>query len=251
MTGFRRFTINRGAALAALALPLALAACGKNDDGNLASLDAQLTNNATDPAARAALEGNLATDPGLSDKSNAHAVKGADRPASGAAPLVRGGPVPPGAIEARTGGSMLSAPQAVKTEDGGLPPMTLGAIAREQGQQQKRRGDCGKLQYGMEWAGRMPAPFTAYPGANLVDAAGSQGPDCAIHAVSFVAGAPMQSVIDFYYTVARRANYDGEHLILNGDHVLGGVNGDGAYFITFKPAPAGGTAVDIVTNQGA
>jgi hypothetical protein len=39
---------------------------------------------------------------------------------------------------------------------------------------------------------------------------------------------------------------------MDGEHVLGGTRAkdDGAYFITFAPAPGGGTAVDIVTNNG-
>src|SRR3546814_17655609 len=58
---------------AALALPLALSACGRDSDSdqNLSSLDASLTN-AEDPALRSALGDQIIVDPELADQSNAH-----------------------------------------------------------------------------------------------------------------------------------------------------------------------------------
>src|SRR3546814_2095732 len=61
---------------AALALPLALSACGRDSDSdqNLSSLDASLTN-AEDPALRSALGDQIIVDPELADQSNAHRVR--------------------------------------------------------------------------------------------------------------------------------------------------------------------------------
>src|SRR3546814_1250447 len=76
---------------AALALPLALSACGRDSDSdqNLSSLDASLTN-AEDPALRSALGDQIIVDPELADQSNAHRVRPADRPVDGALPAIAG-----------------------------------------------------------------------------------------------------------------------------------------------------------------
>src|SRR3546814_14942588 len=76
---------------AALALPLALSACGRDSDSdqNLYSLDAGLTN-AEDPALRSALGDQIIVDPELADQSNAKGVRLADRHVEGALTAVDG-----------------------------------------------------------------------------------------------------------------------------------------------------------------
>ncbi|MGB3931168.1 MAG: hypothetical protein WBL20_19665, partial [Sphingobium sp.] len=57
-----------------VSLALALAACGKGDkDASLAALDAQLTNNAADPALKGALADPIVVDPQLVGQSNRNA----------------------------------------------------------------------------------------------------------------------------------------------------------------------------------
>ena len=74
-----------------MALILALGACGKGDtDGNLAALDAQLTNNAADPALKSALGDDIVVDPRLVGQSNRNALRSPDRPADGAVPVLSG-----------------------------------------------------------------------------------------------------------------------------------------------------------------
>src|SRR3546814_17578401 len=62
---------------AALALPLALSACGRDSDSdqNLSSLDASLTN-AEDPALRSALGDQIIVDPELADQDRKSVVYG-------------------------------------------------------------------------------------------------------------------------------------------------------------------------------
>lgn len=233
-----------------ISLVLALAACGKGDkDANLASLDAQLTDNATDPALKGALADPIVVDPQLVGQSNRNAVRTADKPANGAVPVLSGDA---GAAQAQAvklaGGKLLSAPAATQGE-ALASTVTLGAVAREGA----GKGNCAKkLNYGTQWAQRMPEPFTLYPGAQLTEAAGAQADGCTLRAASFVTAVPRQGVMDYYYTLARRAGYDGEHKILGGDHVLGGTRGaDGsAYFILFTDAPGGKTSVDIIADNG-
>ncbi|NWK96887.1 hypothetical protein DM806_14675 [Sphingobium lactosutens] len=237
-----------------LSLALALAACGKGDkDANLAALDAQLTNNAADPALKGALADPIVVDPQLVGQANRNAVRPADRPANGAVPMLSGDAGKAQATAVRqAGGKLLSAPAASQGE-AMASTVTLGAVAREQAAQRGGNAGCAKkLDYGTEWAQRLPEPFALYPGAQLTEAAGAEADGCTLRAASFVTPVPRQGVMDYYYTVARRAGYDGEHKIMGGDHVLGGTRGsDGsAYFILFTDAPGGKTSVDIIADNG-
>ncbi|MHA6768697.1 hypothetical protein [Sphingobium ummariense] len=238
----------------AILLALPLAACGKGDkEADLAALDAQLTNNAVDPVGRNALADQIVVDPQLTEQSNRNAVRPADRPAEAQLPVLRGDARQAQAEALRlAGGKLLAAPAPTEGE-AMESTVTLGALAREQGQRKGGKPDCAKqLAYDMQWASRLPDPFTLYPGAQLMEAAGAERNGCTLRAASFVTPAPRQSVMDYYYTLARRAGYDGEHKILGGDHVLGGTrNGDGsAYFILFTDAAGGRTTVDIIADNG-
>lgn len=244
----RNFLLNVGATV----LPLLVAACGGNNDANnLAALDAQLTNDISDPALSGALEDQIAVDPDLARQSNARSVRPGDKPMSGAVPFTSAN-FTTAAAEANclAGGRLQSAPGAAKAEAcvkcGSDRPATLGALARQQGR------SCGTLKYGMAWAERLPVGLPLYPGAKLMEAAGVDGGQCGLRAASFVAPTPMKGAIDFYYTMAKRAGYDADHRMLNGEHVLGGnrAKDDGAYIITFADAPGGGTSVDLVANSG-
>lgn len=243
--------LSRSKALATgmVSLTLALAACGKGDkDASLAALDAQLTNNAADPAQKGALADPILVDPQLVGQSNRNAVRPADRPANGAVPVLPGDAAAAQAAAVKqAGGKLLSAPAA--SEGAALDStVTLGAVARGSG----NAGCAKKLVYGMDWAQRLPDPFTLYPGAQLTEAAGADADGCTLRAASFVTPAPRQGVLDYYYTLARRAGYNGEHKLLGGDHVLGGTRGaDGsAYFILLTDAPGGKTSVDIIADNG-
>lgn len=237
-----------------ITLTLALGACGKGDkDASLAALDAQLTNNAVDPALKGALADPIVVDPQLVGQSNRNAVRPADRPANGAVPLLDGdADQAQAAALQQAGGKLLAAP-APSEGEAMASTVTLGAVAREQAARNGGNAHCSKqLAYGMEWAQRLPDPFTLYPGAQLTEAAGAERNGCTLRAASFVTPAPRQGVMDYYYTLARRAGYDGEHRILGGDHVLGGTRkADGsAYFILFTDAPGGKTSIDIIADNG-
>ncbi|WP_336959334.1 hypothetical protein [Sphingobium aquiterrae] len=234
-----------------VALPLCLAACGRgNDASNLAALDAALTNGVADPALRGALEDQIVVDPQLTDQANPNAVRPPDRPVDGAVPVLKGDAK--AAADAATrlaGGALMHAPAAVPASAGDTP-LTLGALARRQ--QGARAGCAARIDYGMQWAQRLPQDFPIYPRARLTEAAGADGVDCKIRAASFVTDVPMQAAIDFYYTRARRAGYDASHEVLDGQHMLGGVRtaDGGAYVVGFSAAPGGGTTVDLIANSG-
>lgn len=240
--------------ISVMALALALAACGKGDkDANLAALDAQLTNNSVDPALKGALADPIVVDPQLVGQSNRNAVRPADKPASGAVPILPGDGSEAQAVATRLAGGKLLPTPAPTPGAAMASAVTLGAVAREQAQRRGGKAGCAKqLSYGMEWAQRLPEPFTLYPGAQLTEAAGAERDGCTLRAASFVTPTPRQGVMDYYYTLARRAGYDGEHKILGDDHVLGGTRAsDGsAYFIVLTDAPGGKTGVDIIADNG-
>ena len=247
---------------AAFALPLTLAACGSNEtsEEELAKLDDNLT---SDPAMNDALEDAILVDPDLTDQANRNAIRGGNGPADGS--------VPPGATyagaagdgnaaaAAALGGKMLSAPKPRQmtsddecTSCAGSEGMTLGAKAERQSAQ-RGKGTCDqKLSYDMGWANRMPPEFPVYPKANVQEAAGVEGGLCDIRVVSFTTVSPMKSVVDFYYTQAKRGGFDAEYLLRGSEHVLGGTRGsdDGAFVITLNKRSNGGTAVDIVASNG-
>ena len=252
-------------AAAALSLPLTLAACGTNEgnEAELAELDDNLTDPTADPAMNDALEDSILVDPDLTDQANGNAIRGANGAVDGSVPpgasyagAAEGGKA---AANAQLSGKMLSAPKPRQmTSDDecssceGSKGATLGARAEAQSAR-RGKGTCDqKLSYNMSWANRMPPEFPVYPKANVKEAAGVEGGLCDIRVVSFTTASPMKSVVDYYYTQAKRGGYSAEYLLRGNEHVLGGTRGsdDGAFVVTLNKRSNGGTAVDIVASNG-
>lgn len=229
---------------AAFALPLTLAACGSKDasDEELAQLDDNLT---SDPAMNDALEDSILVDPDLTDQANRNAIRSANGAADGS--------VPPGtgedgsaAAKAVLGGKILAAPKPRQmTSDD--ETMTLGDKAELQEARQNKPVCKEKLTYDMGWANKLPPEFAVYPKANVQEAAGK----CDLRVVSFTTATPIKSVVDYYYTQAKRGGYDAEYLLRGTEHVLGGskANDTDAYVITLNKRSGGGTVVDIVASN--
>jgi hypothetical protein len=237
----------RSACAVAVLLALPLASCGKRDkEADLNALDAQLTNNVMDQGLQDELAGKIKVDPGK--------VEGGNRKTDHAAslPALKGDAAEALAESIKIAGGKLLATPAPSKGEAAESKETLAAVAREQ---DKPGGNvfCRKqLASGMQWASRMPDPFSVYPGGQLKEAAGADKNGCTLRAASFVTPVPRQSVMDFYYTQARRSGYDAEHKIMNGDHVLGGTRKDdgAAFLLLFTDAPGGRTNVDIIADQG-
>lgn len=231
---------------AMLALPLALASCGRT------ASDSDATDNQSDPAARAALEDPIMVDPDLTEQSNRNAVTTGSKPATGGVPLSRQAAIADAAqadaVKA-VGGKLMSAPAATTMECDSCDvnePVTLGARAAQQ------NGKCdAKLSYGADWADRMPAAFPVYPRATLREAAGVTSGECNVRVINFRTGASLKSVLDYYYTRAKRAGYDGEHTVKGQEHYLGGTRAsDGAAYVVIVNQTGGLRDVDIVASNG-
>jgi len=246
-------------AITIMLIPLLLLACGQQPDAdrNLDSLDAELadgnvTGNARDPALMSALQDQIMVDPALIASANNDAIRPPAQPYSAPVPaetLTRAAPVAATISEA-----VKSAPPVDNAA--GCPQcaarkgsLTLGALAARQSGR-GARSCSANMQYSTRWALRLPAEFPLYPDARVTEAAGNESNNCALRVVSFASAAPLQTVIDWYYTRASNAGYSGEHQADGGQHVLAGTRGDAAYAVFLTSRGDGGTDVDLVASHG-
>lgn len=235
---------------ALVAALLLLAACGRQPDiqQNLDQLDRELTDansagNLRDPAIALALHDQIMVDPGLTQSSNANAVRPPSRPDSGAVPadIARPDPVDPATLRH----APVARPQCPQCQ-AKADAFTLGALAAEQ---PVGRG-CAAISYSAVWATRLPPALPLYPDARVTEAAGTAAGPCRLRIVSYRSSAGVTKLIDWYYTHASAGGYSADH---RGDarmHVLGGSRGEDAYIVYVTPRQGGGADVDLLTNAG-
>jgi len=249
--------------LAWACLPLALAACGKKqDEGNIDSLDAELTGNtqgnSRDPAMMSALQDQIMVDPALAGQSNNDSLRPPQQPYSGAVPPDSVAPSKTAEASDLSGTGSSSGGKSAPAPSGDCPQckvrddsVTLGALAKRQSDRKTR--DCaGGLHYSTAWMQRLPADIPLYPDARVDEAAGSATGGCALRVVSFSTAASVKSVVDWYYGRVTSAGYSAEHQADGGQHVLGGTRArdGGAYVIYAQSRGDGRTEVDLVANNG-
>jgi hypothetical protein len=216
----------RSAALAGL---LALAACGRGDQNNLAEMDNSLIGNGADPALTSALEDQILVDPNLVQQSHPNTARPPETPVQAQYPADGAGGNAAGAAPVR---------QAASATAGG------GAAAPE------TPSACGTaFAYGNEWANRLPAEFPAYPGGRVTEAAGSDRGDCHMRVVTFTTADPYVRVLEHYRSLADRAGFSAEQQARGGDQVLGGTRGEAAYYLIVTPIQ-GGSDVALIVNNG-
>lgn len=230
---------------------LLLAACGgkADDDAQLNALDNELASvddgsPTRDPQLREALAGQIMVDPGLTQSSNANAVRPPNRPASDQLPSM---PPPADPVDART---LKSAPVAARDCPECRASAGAFTLAAKVEQQPGNAACLSGLRYSAAWANRMPGVFAPYPGARVAEAAGNDANGCAFRIVSLRTAAPAAKVIDYYYTRASGAGYSAEHKLDGAQHVLGGTRGQAAYMVYATTSPGGGSDVDLVVRGG-
>ena len=224
--------INRAlTGLALMALALA-AACSSKDNRKSA--------NDIDPAVTNALEDQIMVDPNLVGQAN----RFGRTPSTGSqAPIpdtAAGGPtVAPG--------KLMHAPKPGVGKASGA--VTLGQMAKEQ----PGSASCDQqIEYSTRWATMLPDVFPLYPDAQVTEAGGNNVAPCRMRLVSFISKAPLQTLVDFYYTQAVRNGFTAEHQLAEGEHVLAGVRqkDGGAYYLSFNARKDGSTDVDMIVNHG-
>jgi hypothetical protein len=205
-----------------------LAGCSRGSDDNLAAIDNELIANGTDPALTSALEDQIMVDPNLVQQSNPNSVRPPETPVQAQYPA--------DAAPGGSGGHVQSVAAGTGASTGG-PAMPPSAAA------------CGApFDYGMAWAGRLPAEFPAYPGGRVTEAAGNDHGGCRMRVVTYITADPANRVLEFYRSLASRAGFSAEQQERGGDQVLGGTNGDRAYYLIVTPARAGSEIALIVNN---
>lgn len=248
----------------ALFLLSILGGCGQpaaptNDQqAAVAALDAELTagnvtgnmaSSAGDPALTAALRDQIMVDPALVEQANDDAIRPPTTPASGAVP-------PDGIAVAAQGPAEKDAIRPAPPPSGRCPQclaarrsLTLGALAEKQG---GRTGACAaNVGYSAAWANRLPAGVPLYPDARVTEAAGANGHGCRLRIVSFASRAPVQRLLDWYFTKVSAAGYTLGHQADGAEHVLGGKSATGAAFLAVVRAREdGGSDVDLMADGG-
>ena len=154
-------------------------------------------------------------------------------------------------VEKAAGGKLIPAPKPVKPSEASEESQTLGGLAQQQASPNSKRQCAAKVDYAMDWAKRLPADMPIYPGGSVTEAAGETG-GCGLRVVNFRSDAPLQAIVDFYYTRALRSGFSAEHIEEDKEHMLGGTRDrdDGAYMVIARAATGGGTDVDLIANNG-
>ena len=240
---------------------LALAGCGDTPNEAASPAPAALATStaasvpAADPALTAALRDQIMVDPALVQQANADTIRPPTQPQSGAVPpvdIAAAAQAQPAALTTSPGETLRSAPAptgncrqcAIARQS-----LTLGALAEAQG---GRVGQCAaNVDYSAGWANRLPRGLPLYPDARVAEAAGADGQGCALRVVSFSSAAPMQRLLDWYYTKASGAGYSAEHHADGAEHVLAGNRrGGGTFMATMRARTDGGTDVDLMADGG-
>lgn len=250
---------------------LLVAGCSRRDPAtaDAAALDSQLANvgsvstDTRDPALMGALQDQIMVDPALVQQSNADSVRPPARPYSGALPpeaIAAAGSTAEGSVGANgISTSETLRPAPAPADNGSCPQceaarraLTLVALAGGQSDGQTS-GCAGQMRYSAGWANRLSPDLPLYPDARVAEAAGADGRSCRVRAVSFATAAPLQRVLDWYYTKASGAGYAAAHRVNGPQHVLAGTRGrDGGAFTLYVTARGdGGSDVDLLANRGA
>ncbi|HTM95458.1 MAG TPA: hypothetical protein VL100_06555 [Croceibacterium sp.] len=234
--------------LALAAAPaLLLAGCGQPDR--------QKPTQEGDPALTGALGDEIMVDPDLAGENQANSAIAAGSRSAALPPLEM---TPEAIAAARSaavkllGGAaaLKQAPEA-KNVEGGLPKdATLSAAARAAASPGGSGNCADKAEYTMAWADRLPAAFPVYPRGAVQEAAGTDAAGCALRVVNFQTGVPLDEVIDFYFSSARKAGYSAQRVRDGGDDILGGIKGAASYVVYARRLPSGATDVDLVINGG-
>lgn len=239
-------------------LSLSLAACGGGSDAarDLNALDAELADSnastARDPALTSALHDQIMVDPALIGQANLDAVRPPARPYAAPAPP-DSAVVPATNADSRgvaTSETIVPAPapskdcpQCATRRDA----LTLRGLAARQ--HDPTRSCAAGIGYSTRWAQNLPGAFPLYSDARVSEAAANMTDGCALRIVSFASGAAPQTLIDFYYTSARRAGFAPEHHADGDDHVVSGTRGTASVVIFVSPRDDRGSDVDLVLSN--
>ncbi|MCC2978769.1 hypothetical protein [Sphingomonas sp. IC4-52] len=197
-----------------------------------------------DPAIEAALRDQIMVDPKLVQQANADTLRPPAQPESLALPPETIADAAHQPVAGQLRSAPAASPQCPQCA-AARRALTLGALAASQG----TSADCvQQIAYSAGWANRLPAEVPLYPDARVLEAAGADGQGCALRVVSFVSAAPMQRLLDWYYTRTADAGYRAGHGTDADEHVLAGTRQSAAFMLRLRPRAGGGTNVDLMVD---
>lgn len=208
-----------------------------------------------DPALSGALADEIMVDPDLAGENRANsAISTGTR--SGALPQLD---MSANAVSAARGeavkllggtGALQKAPAAKEVKGGVSKDAALSAAARAAASPGGNANCADKAEYTMAWASKLPAPFPVYPRGAVQEAAGTDAGGCALRVVNFQTGVPLDDVIDFYFSSARKHGYSAQRVRDGAEDILGGMKGTASYVVYARKLTSGATEVDLVVNGG-
>jgi hypothetical protein len=217
---------------AAVALAVLLTGCGgdkkKDGDASGKELAGNASGDQTDPALTSALEDQIMVDPALAQQRNGAAARPGPAPAQSPIPSTAPG-----------GGN-------------GSSGQTIGELAQTQaaGKAATNAACYRNLQYSVAWAQRLPAELPLFTDAQVSEAAGNATAPCNVRVVSFVSGAAIDRLVEFYEASSKRAGFATERQGAGAERVVAGDKGADAFYATFRSRKGGGTEVDLLANHG-
>jgi len=226
--------------IAAMLVPLALAACGPDAPAPAVPDTAP----SLDPALAAALAEPIMIDPDLGGQANGDALRPPEQPLSGAVPPIDIAPIALPELE------LAKAPPPAKTCPActaAHEALTLGALAAFL-TSASTRACAADIGYSARWAARLPDGVPLYPDARVREAAGNDTGTCRLRTVRYMTAAPVARVIDFAYTRARKAGYSTAHQAQDGAHALTGTRDGAFYAVIARPRDDGGSEVALVVD---
>lgn len=143
-------------------------------------------------------------------------------------------------------GAQIGVPVGAMPDMGQAMP-TLGQVAKVIVKQPAFAGCDIRIRYSYAWMARLPAGLALPAGSQVSEAAGSDGPRCALRIVRFgMAKSPVDS-LDHW----RKLGRDGGFAIKGDDTALTGIRErDGAAFQVTARAAGSGAMIDLAVNRG-
>ncbi|WP_229814212.1 hypothetical protein [Novosphingobium colocasiae] len=144
------------------------------------------------------------------------------------------------------GGPLAKAPPPTKGEAAGEAAITAARVAGRSGMV---AANCAAgISYSNVWAAKLPADLPVFPRGAVQEAAGSDAKGCALRVVHFVTPVTTGDVMNFYYTMARRAGFTIEYRQDGADYVMAGRKAGRAWKAFARARDDGLSEVDLVTS---
>lgn len=206
-----------------------------------------------DPMVQQALNDRLMTDPDLAfqNEANAALTVGFDH----SIPPIDAGPETLALVREETRirlletGDVLDLPDGVK--EAKIASLEDALNAQERAALLPATRDCANsLTSSAIWAARLPDYAEIVPRGAVVEAAGTDSPQCRLRVVTYRTPLPPEEALQFHYTLLDRAGLNPRHILVNrNEHAVRGTSSLSDAAFHARQVEGGLTQVDIVTLE--